>query len=304
MKQLTVLSGKGGTGKTSITAGLAALAGDAILADCDVDAPDLHLVVDPQVRHRESFTGGKQASILPERCKACGRCSQVCRFEAISLSGPGNASVAATYRVDSLGCEGCLACVQVCPAGAIQISDAVNGEWYISDTRLGPMVHAQLFPGHENSGRLVSLVRSRARQLAGDRAERLIIIDGSPGIGCPVIASVSGTDLVLAVTEPTCSGLHDLRRILGLARHFGVPSAVCVNRWDLNPQLTERIEQVAREEGASVAGRVRHDRAVVEAQLRRLSVVEHTEVGVTDDIRQLWDYLGGRLLGSELVAGS
>lgn len=295
MKQLTIISGKGGTGKTSVTAALAALAQDAVVVDCDVDAPDLHLLAKPQIRERHSFTGGKRASIQADKCCACGRCAKVCRFEAISLNGPGNGAVAMTCRIDLLACEGCLACVQVCPADAIYLHDVVNGEWFASISRLGPMVHACLYPGHENSGKLVSLVRHQARKIAQGSQRRLVLIDGPPGIGCPVIASITGADMVLAVTEPTRSGLHDLKRVLDLASQLRVPSAVCVNRWDMNPSLAGEIEATARESGALVAGRLRSSRAVVEAQVRGLSVTEYTREGIARDIRELWSRLAAAL---------
>ncbi len=292
-RQLAIISGKGGTGKTSIAASLAALAGRAVLADCDVDAPNLHLVLAPRPRSVEAFYGGKRAVIDAGRCAGCGRCALVCRFDAISLSGPGNDAVDATYRVDDMGCEGCGVCARVCPIAAIALVDALNGQWFISDTRFGPMVHARLSPGQENSGRLVSLVRNEAKKLADRSEAQWVLIDGAPGVGCPVIASITGVDQVLVVTEPSRSGLHDLERALDMAAHFGIPSAVCVNRWDIEPELTRSIETVAVRRGATIAGRVRYDRAVVEAQMRGLSVVEASTNGVGDDIRGLWRHLSG-----------
>jgi MinD superfamily P-loop ATPase len=291
VKQLTVISGKGGTGKTSLVAALATLARDLVLADCDVDGPDLHLLADPQVCERHSFAGTKQAAIEPERCQACGRCEAVCRFDAISLGGPANPNGAMTYRVDPLACEGCLACVQVCRYEAIRVRDVTSGEWYVSSTRWGPMVHASLRPGRGNSGKLVALVRQRARDMARATNRLLVLIDGPPGMACPVIASITGVDMALIVTEPTVSGLHDMLRVLDLAAQMRVPSAVCVNRYDVNPVMTERIESAAREHDALVTGRLPHSRDVVDAQAMGLSVIEHTRDGASRDVRRLWDRL-------------
>ena len=290
MQELVVISGKGGTGKTSIVASFAILAQDAILADCDVDAADLHLVLEPTVVQREEFSGGSQAIILPERCTACGKCAELCRFDAISHDGPGNGNVDQTYRIDPIACEGCGVCAHFCPEDAIEFGPVVNGELFVSGTRCGPMVHARLGVAAENSGKLVSLVRTRAKQLAQQRKSEFILIDGPPGIGCPVIASLTGASLALVVTEPTLSGEHDLERVLGLTRHFNMPAAVCVNKWDLNPSMTERIERKANAAGAAVAGRVRYDTEVTTAQIQAQATVER-ECSVADDIRRLWNDL-------------
>ena len=294
-KELVVISGKGGTGKTSIVASLAALAGKVVLADCDVDAADLHLVLEPKVIRRESFSGGKRARIKPGHCTACGKCEEVCRFDAIYFDGPGNGKVAKTFRVDPIACEGCGVCAWFCTDNAIEFAPAVNGEWYVSDTRHGPMVHAKLGVAEENSGKLVSTVRKEAGMLAKQRSVDLVLIDGSPGIGCPVIASITGADLVLIVTEPTLSSLHDLGRVADLTRHFGITGLVCINKWDLNPDLAAEIEQQAGARGLTVAGRVRYDRAVTAAQIRRLSVIEYQQNGCAEDIRGVWDVVSREL---------
>ncbi|MFB3893264.1 MAG: ATP-binding protein [Phycisphaerae bacterium] len=283
-----VISGKGGTGKTSVVASFAALAGNAVLADCDVDAADLHLVLEPTVVRREDFTGGKKARIAPDRCASCGKCQAACRFDAISMSGPANDVVAKTYRVDRLACEGCGICVHVCPADAVEFETVVAGQWFVSETRCGPMVHARLGVAAENSGKLVSLVRSAAKEIAQKEERPLVIVDGPPGIGCPVIASVTGADVALIVTEPTLSGLHDLRRVAELTRHFGIKTLVCVNKWDINPDLAARIESEAKECGLAVAGRLRYDRAVTDSQVRGLSVVEYAQNAVAEDIKAVW----------------
>ncbi len=216
LRELVVISGKGGTGKTSIVASFAALAEKAVLADCDVDTADLHLVLEPEIIKREKFSGGSRARIKSGHCTACGKCEAICRFDAIYFDGPGNGKVDKTYRIDPIRCEGCGVCAWFCTDQAIEFGPVVNGEWFISETRCGPMVHAKLGVAEENSGKLVSLVRTHAKKIAEDRKSDFVLIDGSPGIGCPVIASITGADLVLVVTEPTLSGLHDLQRVADL----------------------------------------------------------------------------------------
>ncbi len=291
MKEVVVISGKGGTGKTSIVACFASLAKKAAIADCDVDAADLHLILEPRIIKREKFSGGSRARIMPGHCTACGKCEELCRFDAIFFDGPGNGKVETTFRIDPIACEGCGVCAYFCAENAIEFAPAVNGEWFVSDTRCGPMVHARLGVAEENSGKLVTLVRTQANKIAEARGLDLVLIDGSPGIGCPVIASITGADLVLIVTEPTLSGLHDLQRAADLTNHFGIETLVCINKWDLNPELTRRIEAAVAQRALTVAGKVRYDKAVTLAQIRRLSVVEHTANGVAGEIRQLWTNL-------------
>jgi len=289
VKELVIISGKGGTGKTSIVASFAALADRAaVLADCDVDAADLHLVLAPTVRRRESFTGGSRARIMPGHCIACGKCEELCRFGAIYFDGPGNGRVDKTFRVDPIACEGCGVCAYFCAENAIEFAPAVNGQWFVSDTRCGPMVHARLGVAEENSGKLVTLVRTEAKALAEKRRLDFVLIDGAPGIGCAVIASITGSDFALVVTEPTLSGMHDLARVAELAGHFGIPAGVCVNKWDLNEQVASEIEAEAARRGLHVLGRVRYDRAVTEAQIRGKSTVEYAADGAAADIRRLW----------------
>ncbi|MCU0722823.1 MAG: ATP-binding protein [Planctomycetes bacterium] len=284
MKELVVISGKGGTGKTSIAASLAVLARSVVVADCDVDAADLHLVLSPRVLERHEFRSGHEAVIRPGDCARCGYCLDLCRFGAIRL--PPDPSAA--FSVDPTSCEGCGACVRFCPAKAIDFPERVCGEWMVSETRVGPMVHARLGISAENSGKLVSVVRREARNLAEKGGRPLVLVDGPPGIGCPVIASVTGASLVLAVTEPTVSGEHDLERVLSLARHFGVPVAVCVNKWDINPGAAERIEASAAKSGARDAGRIRYDPGVTRAQLASKTVVE-IECPAAADVRAVWE---------------
>lgn len=288
LEELVVVSGKGGTGKTSLTASLAVLAGPLVVADCDVDAADLHLVLRPAIEQRHDFYSGNVAVIRAEDCTGCGLCRGLCRFHAIhSEPSPTGTEM---FRVDPVACEGCGVCVRFCPVEAIDFPTPLCGEWMISTTRTGPMVHARLGVAAENSGKLVTTVRREARRLAEERGYQRILVDGPPGIGCPVIASVTGGDRVLAITEPTPSGEHDLERILALVAHFGIPARVCVNKWDLAPAVTERIEAHARVLGAEPVGRIRYDPAVTRAQMEERTVVElGSPAG--EDIRRLWERL-------------
>lgn len=286
IQELVIISGKGGTGKTSIAASFAVLAGFPVIADCDVDAADMHLILAPSVRERHEFRCGNEAVIRPDDCTGCGRCRDLCRFDAIAeVKGGGS------YVVDPVACEGCGVCVRFCPERAIDFPESLCGEWMVSETRSGPMVHARLGIAAENSGKLVSTVRREARRLAEENGHRLVLVDGPPGIGCPVIASMTGASQALVVTEPTVSGEHDLERVLKLARHFDIPAAVCVNKWDLNPEMTERIEALAVRSGARIAGRVRYDRAVTLAQIQEKAVVE-IDAPSAGDIRLVWESLG------------
>jgi MinD superfamily P-loop ATPase len=295
VKELVVISGKGGTGKTSVVASFAAMAENKVLADCDVDAADLHLILDPQVIHREDFIGGKSATIRPDACTGCGKCEEVCRFDAVHLEGPANDVIAKTYLVDEIACEGCGLCAYFCPADAVDFSSRVNGEWYVSDTRHGPMVHARLGIAQENSGKLVTIVRRRAKEIAEEKGLNLVIIDGSPGIGCPVIASVTGATLALVVSEPTLSGLHDLARVADLTGHFGIPTAVCVNKSDINPEVTAGIRALSHKRGLDFIGEIRYDTQVTKAQIAGKSVVEYGDGIAAADMRSLWEAVSSKL---------
>ena len=288
MKELVVISGKGGTGKTSIVAAFASLAKNAVFADCDVDAADLHLVLEPDVKQTSDFSGGKQASIIAEKCIGCGKCKELCRFDAINLDGPANDIVAKTFTVDPVSCEGCKVCVEFCPADAIEFKDAINGQWFISDTRFGTMVHAKLGIAEENSGKLVFLIRKEAKRIAEEQNKDLIIVDGSPGIGCPVIASITGADLVLIVTEPTLSGKHDLERVAELAAGFNIPTLGAINTFDLNSDMAEQLEKDILKRNIKVVGKIRYDKAFTKAQIMKTSVVEYTSGAVTEDVKALW----------------
>ena len=287
MKEITVISGKGGTGKTSLVASLVSLAPKPVVADCDVDAADLHLVLDPQVKQVYDFSGGKTAQIVPDKCTDCGKCYELCRFGAV-IEDKSNEPA---YVIDHIACEGCGVCSHFCPEKAITFEPSVNGKWYISDTRYGPMVHAKLGIAEENSGKLVSLVRSQAKTIAENEDLYYIIVDGPPGIGCPVIASVTGSDYVLIVTEPTLSGEHDLERVMELINYFRIPAFLCINKYDINTEMSDQIEKKARAAGIKIAGRIRYDRAVTDAQIKRLPVVEFTYAPVAMDIRNMWNSL-------------
>jgi len=288
MKELVVISGKGGTGKTSITAAFASLTQNAVLADCDVDAADLHLVLLPKIKQEQDFPGGKQASIIAEKCIGCGRCAKMCRFDAITLNGPGNGLVAKTYAVDPVSCEGCKVCVEFCPVDAISFEPAINGKWFISDTRFGPMVHAKLGIAEENSGKLVTLIRKEAKRIAEEQKKDLLVIDGSPGIGCPVIASITGADVVLVVTEPTLSGKHDLERVAQLTANFGIKTLVCVNKADINVEMTEQISEDAVRHGLKVVGKIPYDDAFTKAQIMKATLIEYTGGDIAEKIKAMW----------------
>ena len=284
MRELVVASGKGGTGKTSVVASLAVLAGSLVVADCDVDAADLHLLLHPEVLGRQPFFAGHEAVVRTADCTGCNECVGACRAGAIV---PGCGVVA----VDPLLCEGCGLCVRLCPAVAIDFPRRRCGEWYVSTTRVGTMVHARLDPGGESSGKLVTLVRREARRTAAEQCAGLLLVDGPPGVGCAVIASLSGASELLAIAEPTPSGLHDLDRLLGLADHFGVPASVCVNKWDISPALTEAVESLARNRGARVVGRISYDLGVTAAQVAGTTIVE-AGGKAADELRALSARLG------------
>lgn len=281
MKELVIISGKGGTGKTSLAASFAYLAENKVLADCDVDAADLHILVHPEVQHEETFKGGVKACIDSSKCVECGLCRDACRFNAITED----------FEISHFLCEGCAVCYHVCPEDAVILEEPINGRWFISMTRFGPMVHAALLPGEENSGKLVALVRNQARVLANQQGRDLILVDGAPGVGCPVISSVTGADHVLIVTEPTLSGLHDMDRALELVRGFRIPASVIVNKADINPEVADSIEKRAEESGAKVLGRIPYDSAVIRAMVQCRCVVEESHGPAGTAVRKIWERL-------------
>jgi len=280
MKEVVILSGKGGTGKTTVVGSLAALAERKVLADCDVDAADLHLLLSPSVKQKSEFWSGQVAYIDEDRCTECGLCQELCRFDAIK-----------DFRVDPVSCEGCGFCSHICPAEAITMKENMSGHWFISDTRYGPLVHARLGIAQENSGKLVAAVRQQAKQIAEDEGKDLIISDGPPGIGCPVISSLSGASLALLVTEPTLSGRHDLERVLGVCQHFGVPALVCINKYDLNEENARQIESQCLSQGIKIAGMIPFDNVVTESIVQGVPVVEYSDGRVTKEIERMWHML-------------
>ncbi|MBS7631395.1 4Fe-4S binding protein [Candidatus Bathyarchaeota archaeon] len=285
MKQITILSGKGGTGKTTISASLAALAKNVVVADCDIDAPNLHLLLKPDIQRIIEFKGLKLARINSERCIQCGLCEKNCRFEAIH-----------SFHVDPIRCEGCKVCAHICPTGAIELVERVCGQAYISKTNFGSMSHALLNPGMENSGKLVSLVRQNAKDIAKELGIKLIIIDGPPGIGCPVIASLADVDASVLVVEPTVSGIHDLKRALKLIYQFKVEPFVCINKYDLNPSNMKNIEDFCVQEGIEVIGHIPFDHDVIKAMVTGLPVVEYAPRSpASRAIKDLWNLLEKRI---------
>lgn len=281
MKQIVIISGKGGTGKTVITGAFATLAENKVMADCDVDAADLHLLLEPHIKERHEFRSGKTAVIDKEICIRCGKCVEICRFDAISKE----------FTVDGISCEGCAFCSFVCPAGAIKMEEDVSGEWFISDTRFGPMVHAKLGIAEENLGKLVSLVRRQAKELAEKKRADWVIVDGAPGIGCPVIASLSGIDYAVVVTEPTLSGLHDADRVISVAKHFGISAGLIVNKYDLNTDMTRRIENYYRDNNIDVIGKIHFDKSVVSAMVHGKTIIEHPTGIAKEEIISAWQAL-------------
>jgi MinD superfamily P-loop ATPase len=277
MKEIVVLSGKGGTGKTSIVASFAVLAQSKVLADCDVDAADLHLLLKPKVKEEKEFWSGQVAFIDQEKCTECGLCQELCRFGAIK-----------DFKVAPTACEGCGFCYQVCPVDAIAMKESMSGHSFISETKYGYLCHARLGIAQENSGKLVALVRRNAKFIAERENLDYILTDGPPGIGCPVISSLSGASLALLVTEPTLSGMHDLERVIGVCRHFGVPVLVCTNKYDINQENSKKIERYCLNQGVEVASKIPFDNVVTEALIRQLPVVEYSDNKVSREIEKLW----------------
>lgn len=281
MHEVVIISGKGGAGKTSITGAFANLAENTILCDLDVDAPDLHLLLAPDHKNVTEFHSGNEAIIDQDDCTMCGLCESMCRFNAIDQTPDG-------FKVDPLRCEGCKVCVSFCPTQAINFPTKHCGTWYESNTRFGPMIHAQLFPGEENSGRLVTLLKQHARQRAEENGYDLVLSDGAPGIGCPVISSLAGTHLAVVVTEPTLSGLHDLKRVAELCTGFKTKVAVLINKHDLNLEQAKAIEEYCEEKGYPVICRFPHDHAVTEAMVQGKAVNEIGNNAASELLETAW----------------
>ncbi len=285
MKEITVISGKGGTGKTSVSGSLAALCAGGIFTDCDVDAANLSLLMRPVLQEKHEFKASREASIREDQCNQCGLCRQLCRFEAISEN----------FRVDPLSCEGCGVCFYACPQEAVDLQEVLSGHWFVSRTPYGPLVHARLGIAEENSGKLVTQVRQKAREMGQDEEKKWLVTDGPPGIGCPVIASLSGASTALIVTEPTLSAVHDMERVLDVCRHFQVSARICINRHDLSQENSRRIEEFCRNQGVPLAGRIPQDNSVTEAMLKGIPVVEYNNGPASKSIKKIWNRLQDEL---------
>lgn len=282
MKQIVIISGKGGTGKTVLTAAFASLAEKKVLADCDVDAANLYLMTHPEIKETHSFTGGEKAFYDEEKCTFCGVCVSLCRFDAIHSSDEGNISI------DPLSCEGCRICSLSCPAQAIEMKPAVCGEWYISQTKYGPFVHARLNPGEENSGKLVSVVREKAKEIAESKSMDWVLIDGPPGIGCPVIASLSGVDLAVVVTEPTLSAVHDMERVIATSKHFKVKTACIINKYDINRKNTQGIIKWCENSNVEFLGKISYSEEAIKAVTQGIPIPEFPASELADEIKEIW----------------
>ncbi len=279
MKELVIVSGKGGTGKTSITAAFASMASNFVLCDSDVDAADLHLLMNPRPYSTNDFIGGSIATIRQQDCSGCGTCLDLCRFEAISD----------TFEVDQVSCEGCGVCVDFCPEKAIDFPRQKCGEWFLSESRMGLMVHARLGIAEENSGKLVSLIRQQARALAEQRAHELILTDGPPGVGCPVIASITGATALLIIVEPSLSSLHDMRRVADLAQHFRIPQMLCINKYDINRDISDEIQREAEHRNIDVVGRIPFDPAFTHSMIAGQNIIEYGKSPrLTDVLTSIW----------------
>ncbi|MCD4704110.1 MAG: 4Fe-4S binding protein [Methanosarcinaceae archaeon] len=286
MKQLTVISGKGGTGKTTIAAAFASLAHNAVIADCDVDAADMHLILDPDVQETVDFYGLDVAVIDPDQCTKCGVCREHCRFDAITPD----------ITIEAHRCEGCGVCEYVCPVDAITMENRRSGWMYRSLTRFGPMVHAKLGIGEEASGKLVAVVRESARKMAEEQERDLVIIDGPPGTGCSVIAAITGVDMVLIITEPSLSGIHDLERVVDVAYHFNIPATVCINKYDINDENTRLIEEYCDDLEIPVVGRLPFDNTPTQAMINEMTVCEYSDSEFSRGVTRIWEKVLDELL--------
>ncbi len=285
MKQLVIISGKGGTGKTIMSAAIATLAQNKVMADCDVDAANLYLLLQPEIQETQTFMGGEKARIDVEKCTQCRECVDVCRFDAIAEKEDEE------IFIDSISCEGCGVCSHVCPADAIKMEKALSGEWYVSKTKYGPFVHARLGIGEENSGKLVAEVRKKAKEIAEQNNMDFVIIDGPPGIGCPVISSLSGTDLALVVTEPTLTGIHDMERVVQMARHFQTQTACCINKFDINLQNSAQIESWCEKNSIPLLGKIPFDEKVTKSMVQGIPLTEFTNNSASKEMKNMWQKL-------------
>lgn len=280
IKQTAIISGKGGTGKTVLTAALGALIKDKVMVDCDVDAADLHLLLHPTVKEKHTFVGGQKAEINLTLCRKCGRCVSHCRFNAIK-----------EHKIDPILCEGCGLCKHICPFDAVKLEDNIAGEWFVSETKHGPFVHAKLGIAEDNSGKLVARIRQAAKDIAEKNNIKRIFIDGPPGIGCPVMASLSGVSRTIVVTEPTVSGIHDAERVIEMAQHFQSTVNLVINKWDLNPAMTEKIAHHFKAKGVEVAGKIAFNPEIVKAMVQGKNIVEYGDRETIGDIVKISVYV-------------
>lgn len=284
-KQIAIISGKGGTGKTTLAGSLSVLFHDHIIADCDVDASNMHLILKPQINHTIQYKAGHKAEITESKCIGCGKCQQVCRYTAIYRQENG------TFAVDSFACEGCKACVLVCPTKAIEFVLNHPGDYYISDTKYAPFVHAELKPGEEMSGGLVAQVRKQALKMGVDAKKEVVIIDGAPGIGCPATSSLTGTDYAILVTEPTVSGIHDMKRMIEVIEHFKIPYSVVINRYDINEDKCKQIDHFCASEKITLIGKIPFDEKVNIANSNEYPVVEINDSKASKSIKEIYQRL-------------
>jgi MinD superfamily P-loop ATPase len=292
MKQLVIISGKGGTGKTVLSASFAVLARSKVMVDCDVDAANLYLLLNPEIQERHRFSAGHKARLDEEKCTGCGECLEVCRFSAIEKNAEDK------IVIDPISCEGCGVCFHICPAEAIDMEMSISGDWYASRTKYGPFVHARLGIGEENSGKLVTEVRNKAQEISEQSHLDYVIIDGPPGIGCPVIASLSGTDLALVVTEPTVSGVHDMERVIQMAHHFKTKTTCCINKFDLNLAVSNQIEDWCSQNSVPLVGRIPYDEVVTKSVVQGIPLPEYSDNSVSREIHKIWHQIS-KLLNLE-----
>ena len=286
MKEITILSGKGGAGKTTVTAALATLAQNAVFCDNDVDAADLHLIFKPEVLETHDFSSGSIASINQDTCTNCGLCESSCRFNAIYTNNDGYPEVIPFH------CEGCRLCERICPAGAISTQENFNNHWFVSDTRFGKMVHAKMGPGEENSGKLVSRIREKAHEIAKETKADFILNDGPPGIGCSAISSITGTNLVVLVIEPTVSGLHDAKRLVELVKSFNIAMVAVINKYDINPESGSEVERYLGNNNIPVLGRLPFDTGIIDSMVHEQSIIEFDAKNrVSEELKKTWELI-------------
>ncbi|MEN8117977.1 MAG: P-loop NTPase [Bacteroidota bacterium] len=284
MKEITILSGKGGAGKTSVAAAIASVAQNAVFCDNDVDAADLHLIFNPEIKESYDFDSGSVAVINPEVCTNCGLCEEHCRFDAIHPNSSGQ------LEVNPFQCEGCRLCERICPENAIESVHNNNNHWFVSETRFGQLVHAKMGPGEENSGKLVTEVRRKAKEIATETNADFIINDGPPGIGCSAIASITGADAVLLVIEPTLSGLHDAQRLVELVNSFNIPMFAVINKFDINYDISKKVEDYLAENEIEILGRLPFDSKMVESMVHEKTIIEYApDDNISKELQIVWN---------------